>query len=225
MDPRELARIIDHTALRADTTKDQIIKLCNEALEFHFGAVCIAPVWIPLAREMLTGSDTKIVTVVGFPLGNTLPAVKSCEASRAIEAGADELDMVIHIGALKSEDRETVLNDILAVIETARKKPGTLVKVILETFLLTDPEKILACSLAEEAGANFVKTSTGFSGGGATAHDIVLLKRSVSTRMGIKAAGGIRDLTTALSMIEAGATRLGTSASVSIMKELLSQKP
>lgn len=225
MDPRELARIIDHTALRADTTKDHIIKLCNEALEFHFGAVCLAPVWIPLAREMLTGSDTKIVTVIGFPLGNTLPAVKSCEASRAMEAGADELDMVIQIGKLKSGDRETVLRDILAVVETGLQRPRTIVKVILETFLLSNTEKFLGCTLAEEAGANFVKTSTGFAGGGATAHDIALLKRSVSTRMGIKAAGGIRDLSTAISMVEAGATRLGTSASVSIMKELLSQTP
>lgn len=219
MKQSELARIIDHTALRQETTKDRIIKLCGEAREFGFGAVCVAPVWIPLVVEMLSGTDIKIATVIGFPHGNTLTEVKEYEAEKAIGAGAHEFDMVINVGALKSGDRETVLNDIRSVVQVAHKK-GALVKVILETALLTDDEKVLGCRLAEEAGADYVKTSTGFASGGSTKEDVALLRQTVGDRLGVKAAGGIRDLPTALAMIEAGATRLGCSASVSIMKEL-----
>ncbi len=214
----ELAGIIDHTAIRQETTKDRIIKLCEEAFQFGFGAVCIAPVWIPLAVEKIYGTDIKIATVIGFPHGNTFTEVKAYETEKAIKAGGNEIDMVINIGALKSADRNMVIKDIRSVVDVAHSK-GAIVKVILETALLTTDEKVIGCRLAEEAGADYVKTSTGFAAVGATKEDVVLLRQTVGNRLGVKAAGGIKDLQTALAMIKAGASRLGCSSSVSIMKE------
>lgn len=213
------AQLIDHTVLKPDATGDQIMQLCQEAREFGFGAVCIAPVWVSLAAKALAGSVTKVATVIGFPHGNTLSVVKAFEATQAIEAGADELDMVIHVGALKSGEHEAVLQDIRLVVEAARRSEGILVKVILETALLTEAEKVVACQLSEKAEADFVKTSTGFAAAGATIADVALLRHVVGNRLGVKAAGGIRDLPTAQAMIEAGATRLGCSSSVAIMKQ------
>lgn len=215
----EFARMIDHTALKPETTKKQIEQLCEEARQFCFGAVCVAPSWIPLAVARLAGCSVRVASVVGFPHGNTLSAAKASEATKVLEAGADELDMVIHVGALKSRDQKAVIEDIRAVVEVAKRKPDTIVKVILETALLTDDEKVLGCQLAEKAGANFVKTSTGFAARGATLEDVVLMRHIVQDRLGVKAAGGIGNLTTARAMMEAGATRLGCSASVSIIKE------
>jgi len=219
MTTAQLAGMIDHTALKPDVTRDQIVQLCMEAIQFRFGAVCVAPAWVELVRETLVNRSVRIATVIGFPHGNTLSAVKAFEAMQAIERGAHELDMVIAVGGLKSGDRNAVIHDIRSVVEAARTRHGTLVKVILETALLTDAEKVLACQLSELAGANFVKTSTGFADGGATLDDVALLRRTVGNRLGVKAAGGIKNLSTALAMIEAGANRLGCSSSVSIMKE------
>ncbi|MHC4687609.1 MAG: deoxyribose-phosphate aldolase [Planctomycetota bacterium] len=219
----ELAKMIDHTALKPETTREQIVQLCEEAREFGFGAVCIAPAWVRDAVEILAGTAAKIATVIGFPHGNTLSVVKAFEANKAIEAGTHELDMVIHVGALKSGEQELVLQDIHSVVEIGQRKPGTVVKVILETALLTDTEKVLGCQLTEKAGADFVKTSTGFASMGATIDDVARLRRVVGDRLGVKAAGGIRDLATARAMIEAGATRLGCSSSVSIMKEFVEE--
>jgi deoxyribose-phosphate aldolase len=222
--PSDLAMMIDHTALSPETSHARIAELCKEAQEYTFGAVCIAPVWISSVKEFLSATDTKIVTVIGFPLGNTFPEVKAYEALLAVEAGAHELDMVMNIDALKSGNQETVLLDIQAVTDSAKKRPGTLVKVILETALLTDEEKVLGCQLAITAGADFVKTSTGFTKGGATAEDVALIRKTVGDRMKVKAAGGIRTLSDALAMIKAGADRLGCSSSVAIMKEALNRK-
>ncbi len=215
----ELAKMIDHTALKPETTKNQIVQLCAEARDFRLGAVCTGSVWIPLVVELLVGTTIRIAAVIGFPHGNTLSVVKAFEALEAIKAGANELDMVINVGALKSGEKEVVLHDIRSVVESARSKQGTLVKVILETALLTDAEKILGCQLVEKAGADFVKTSTGFGPSGATVADVSLLRRVVGDRLGVKAAGGIRDLATAQALIEAGANRIGSSSSISIMKE------
>ena len=215
----ELARMIDHTALKPETTKEQIVQLCEEAREFDFGAVCVASARILLAVESLANYSVRIASVVGFPHGTTLSAAKVFEATKALEAGANELDMVINVGALKSREKEVVFEDIRAVVEVAKRKPGAIVKVILETALLTDDEKVLGCHLAEKAGADFVRTSTGFAADGATLEDVALMRRVVGNRLGVKAAGSIRDLATARAMIEAGATRLGCSASVSIIKE------
>jgi deoxyribose-phosphate aldolase len=219
MEPLELARKIDHSALRPETSRDRIMELCGEARTFSFGAVCIAPVWISFSKRVLEDADVKVVTVIGFPHGNTLSKVKAYEAKMAVEKGADELDMVINLGALISGDYDTVMDDIRAVVEIAELKPGTQVKVIIETAILTEEEKVQACVLAEKAGADFVKTSTGFGSGGATIQDVKLLRKTVGNRLGVKASGGIRDLETALSLIEAGADRLGCSESVSIIKE------
>lgn len=215
----ELAKMIDHSALRPETSRGQIMQLCEEARRFSFGAVCVAPVWISLSKRLLEDTDVKVATVIGFPHGNTLSKVKAYEAEMAIEEGAHELDMVMHVGALKSGDYEAVFSDIHSVVEIAGRKPGALVKVIIETCLLNDEEKVMACQLIEKAGADFVKTSTGFAATGATVEDIRLLRKTVEGRLGVKAAGGIRDLATALSMIEAGANRLGCTASVSIIEE------
>lgn len=215
----ELAGMIDHSALRPETSKGQIMQLCEEARTFSFGAVCIAPVWISLSKRLLEDTDVRVTTVIGFPHGNSLSKVKAYEAEKAIDEGAHELDMVIHVGALKSGDYEAVFSDIHSVVEIADRKRGALVKVIIETSLLKDEEKVMACQLIEKAGAGFVKTSTGFTGAGATLEDIQLIRKTVGGRLGVKAAGGIRDLATALSMIEAGADRLGCSASVSIIGE------
>lgn len=217
----DIASFIDHTALKPDTTEDQIVQLCNEALEFDFVAVCISSTWISIASRILNNSSQRIATVIGFPHGNTLSVVKEYEAKKAIEAGAHELDMVINIGALKSGDQKTVFQDIGSVVAAAEDKPGTFVKVIIETGLLTETEKVLGCQLAMDAGAHFVKTSTGFANSGATIGDVTLMRLTVGDRLGVKAAGGIKDLSTARAMIEAGASRLGCSSSVSIMKELL----
>lgn len=219
MDRTELAGMIDHTLLRPDAASADILRLCSEAVEFRFYAVCIAPAWVPLAVNVLKGSGIRVATVVGFPLGSTFPEVKVFETEKALSSGAEEFDMVIPVGLLKEGDEEAVLSDILGVVQAAKKREGSVVKVIIETVLLTDAEKTLACRLAEQAGADFVKTSTGSLGKGATPEDITLLRRTVGGRMKIKASGGIRDLGSALALVSAGADRLGCSASVRIMKE------
>lgn len=223
MNAVQLASLIDHTALKPEATRDHIVQLCTEAIEFRFAAVCVAPAWVEVVQATLSNSPIKIASVIGFPHGNTLTGVKAFEARQAIERGAHELDMVIPVGALKSGDRNAVLHDIRSVVEAARERHGTLVKVILETALLTDSEKVLACELSELAGADFVKTSTGFADGGATLQDVALLRRTVGNRLGVKAAGGIKNLSTARAMVEAGASRLGCSSSVLIMKEFLAE--
>lgn len=213
---KELARYIDHTLLKPEATRDQIRKLCDEALAHHFASVCVNPCWVRLCAEALRGSDVKVCTVIGFPLGATLSSVKAFEAEECIRQGAGEVDIVINIGALKSGDRQYVEDDIRFVVERAHAL-GALVKVIIETALLTQDEKVLACRLSQSAGADFVKTSTGFAGGGATAEDVALMRQVVGDAMGVKAAGGIRTYDDALRMIQAGANRLGTSAGVQII--------
>ncbi len=215
---RGLARYIDHTALKPEAAEAQIVQLCEEARRYHFMAVCVNPVWVVRCASLLNGTDTRVATVVGFPLGATLPEVKAYETQHMVEAGAREIDMVINIGALKSKDYALVARDIAAVVQAARTG-GALTKVIIEAALLDDEEKKLACQLACEAGAEFVKTSTGFSIGGATAHDVALMRQVVGSNVGVKAAGGIRTYADALAMIAAGANRLGASASVKIMQE------
>lgn len=216
----EFTRLIDHTALRPETTKDEIQRVCDEARTFGFGAVCVAPLWLPWATQCLAGSSVRIATVIGFPHGNTLPDVKAYEAKLAIEAGAHELDMVIQIGLLRTGNHGGVLDDIQGVVNAARRavREKIVVKVILETALLTKDQQTVGCQLAEKAGADFVKTSTGFAGKSVTFEDVGFLRRIVGERLGIKAAGGIRDLVTAITLINAGATRLGSSSSVAIMK-------
>jgi deoxyribose-phosphate aldolase len=217
--PEQLAALIDHTLLRPEASRADIEKLCAEAREHSFYSVCINPAWVPLVRGLLHGTAVKVCCVVGFPLGAQSTEIKVLEARRAIREGAREVDMVINIGALKSHDDELVFRDIRAVIEVC-KEARALSKVILETTLLDDEEKVRACRLAMRAGADFVKTSTGFSSGGATVEDVELMARTVaSRRLGVKASGGIRSLADALRMVQAGATRLGTSSSVKIMAE------
>jgi deoxyribose-phosphate aldolase len=215
----EVARLIDHTLLRPEATRDDIEALCREALDFKFANVCINPTWIKLAAHLLAGSGVGVCAVVGFPLGATTPDVKACEARRAIADGAREIDMVINVGALKSGNRDDVVCDIEAVTAACREG-SSLTKAIIEAALLTDDEKIAACTLAKAAGADFVKTSTGFGPGGATTADVALIRRIVGPEMGIKAAGGIRDLATLEAMVAAGATRIGTSAGVKILREV-----
>ena len=212
-----LAKYIDHTILKPDATKEDIRILCEEAKTYGFASVCVNPYWVSYAKQLLQDTDVAICTVVGFPLGATPACVKAYETSQAIEDGADEIDMVINIGALKSQDTHTVLEDIKAVVKASKQK---LVKVIIETCLLTDEQKRLACQLALEAQADFVKTSTGFSNHGATLEDVALMKSVVKDQAKVKASGGIRDYATAMSMIEAGASRLGTSSGVKITKNL-----
>jgi deoxyribose-phosphate aldolase len=216
----ELAGMIDHTVLKPQTQEAEVVRLCQEAREYGFGAVCIAPVWVRLAVRELSGTRAKVASVIGFPHGNTLSSVKAMEASRVVELGAMELDMVINIGALKDHDDEVVAKDIEAVVGIARPARA-LVKVIIEAGLLTVEEKRRACGLARRAGADFVKTSTGFAGEGkgATPEDVKLMRDSVGYEMGVKAAGGIRDFATALRLIQAGATRLGCSSSIQIIRE------
>ncbi|WP_047151396.1 deoxyribose-phosphate aldolase [Aneurinibacillus tyrosinisolvens] len=211
-----IASYIDHTLLKPEATADMIDKLCKEAVENHFFAVCINPHWVERAKQNLAGSEVKVATVVGFPLGANKSEVKAFEAAQAIEDGADEIDMVINIGALKSGDDETVLNDIVSVV--AVSAGSAQVKVIIETGILTEEEKVRASKLVKEAGAHFVKTSTGFGYGGATVQDVALMRKTVGTEMGIKAAGGVRDRQTAEEMIKAGATRIGTSGGVTIVQ-------
>ncbi len=213
-----LARMIDHTLLKPDATQDKIAQLCFEARKFHFASVCVNPTNVPLCAELLKGSDVKVCTVVGFPLGATATEVKVFETIKSIENGATEIDMVINIGALKSGDNELVSRDIREIVMASHER-GALVKVIIEAALLTDDEKVVACLLAKEAGADYVKTSTGFSGGGATVHDVALMRRVVGPYIGVKAAGGIHTHEDAESMIKAGATRLGASAGVKIVQQ------
>ena len=203
------SKYIDHTQLKPDATKDKIIALCSEAKEYDFASVGINPCWIPLAKELLAGSDVKVCTVIGFPLGAMSTASKCLEAAEAVKAGAEEVDMVINIAKLKDGEDDYVRNEIA---EIKRACDGRLLKVIIETCLLTDEEKVRACVLAKEAGADFVKTSTGFSTGGATVEDVALMRKTVGPDMGVKAAGGIRDKETFDAMIKAGATRIGTSS-------------
>lgn len=213
-----VAKMIDHTALKADTKKEQITVLCQEAKEYGFASVCVNPTWVELAAEMLKGSEVKVCTVIGFPLGANTPETKAFETKDAIEKGAREVDMVINIGALKDKNDELVERDIRAVVEAAKGK--ALTKVIIETCLLTEEEKVRACELAVKAGADYVKTSTGFSTGGATVEDIALMRKTVGPEIGVKASGGVRDVQGAKDMIEAGATRIGASSGVSIVKGL-----
>jgi deoxyribose-phosphate aldolase len=216
----EVARWIDHTILKPEATAQQVKKICEEALEYSFASVCINPSFVPLAAGLLSGSDVETCTVVGFPLGATMPTVKMAETLTVIAMGATEIDMVINIGALKAEAYGQVLNDIETIVQTAHHQRA-IVKVIIETALLTQQEKIIACLLCKEAQADYVKTSTGFSTAGATVEDVELMRRVVGAKMGVKAAGGIRNLSDAQAMIAAGASRLGASAGVAIMKEAL----
>lgn len=214
----EVLGIIDHTILKPDATEEMIEKLCKEAKEYGFAAVCINPYYVSLCKKLLKDSKVKIATVIGFPLGANTSQTKAFEAKNAIENGCDEVDMVINIAALKSKDYFTVKEDIEAVVEAAKGK--ALVKVIIETSFLDNEEKVKVCELSMESGADFVKTSTGFSASGATVEDVKLMKKVVGDKLGIKASGGIRDLETAKKMIEAGANRLGASSGVKIAKEL-----
>jgi deoxyribose-phosphate aldolase len=214
LDTRQMAAMIDHTLLKPEATCEQIDQLCAEATEYRFASVCINPYWVARAAKNLKGTDVKVCTVVGFPLGASHPAVKATETKQAIAEGAQEIDMVMNIGALKSGDTDAVREDIATVVEAA---DGILVKVILETGLLTDDEVRTASQLAKEAGAHFVKTSTGFGHGGATITAVTLMRQTVGPEMGVKASGGVRDWATAEAMIRAGATRIGASASVAIV--------
>jgi deoxyribose-phosphate aldolase len=209
-----IARLVDHTLLKPNATQEEIAKLCEEAKTYCFASVCIPPSYVPLSARLLTGSGVKVCTVIGFPLGSTTSTVKAVEARDAIAGGAEEIDMVLNIGALKSGNDALVLSDIRAVREATR---GRVLKVILETSLLSQDEKVRACLLSKKAGADFVKTSTGFGGGGATVEDIRLMRETVGPLMGVKASGGIRSADAAEAMVRAGATRLGTSASVAIV--------
>jgi deoxyribose-phosphate aldolase len=212
-----LARMIDHTLLKPDATPDEIAQLCFEARKHTFASVCVNPTWVKLCAQLLQGTPVKVCTVIGFPLGATASEVKAFEAVNAIEQGATEIDMVINIGALKARDLETVARDIYGVVKAAHAR-GALVKVILETALLNDEDKTIACMICKEAGADFVKTSTGFGGGGATVHDVELMRRVVGPDIGVKASGGVRTYEDAASMIKAGATRIGASAGVKIIQ-------
>ena len=210
-----LARMIDHTLLKPDAVRVEIEQLCAEALHYGFAGVCVNPSYVQTAAKLLRGSSVNVCTVIGFPLGATSTAAKVFETTQTLQDGAQEVDMVINVGMLKSGDCSFVRNDIAAVVEAARIRNAA-TKVILETCLLTDEEIIIVCSLAKDAGADFVKTSTGFSKGGATVHDIVLMRKTVGAAIGVKASGGIRTREQALAMIAAGATRIGTSSSILI---------
>lgn len=212
----EMAGKIDHTLLKPDATAAKVITLCDEAKTYHFASVCVNPTHVALCAKQLKGSEVKVCTVIGFPLGATTTATKVFEAQNAIDNGAQEVDMVINIGALKGGDTATVLEDIRAVAQTAHKNKA-LLKVIIETSLLSDDEKVTACKLAKEAGADFVKTSTGFSGGGATVADVALMRKTVGPEMGVKASGGVHNRAEADALVAAGATRIGASAGVAIV--------
>ena len=214
----QLGHMIDHTLLKPDATQDQIAQLCFEARKYSFASVCVNPSYVRLCAELLKGSSVVVCTVVGFPLGATPTEVKVYEAQQAIREGASEIDMVINVGAVKSRDYELAERDIASVARACRAG-NALLKVIIEAALLTDEEKVIACQLAKVAGADYVKTSTGFGPGGATAADVALMRRVVGPTIGVKAAGGIRTLADAQEMIAAGASRLGASASVKIMQE------
>lgn len=216
----EIARLIDHTLLRPEGTRDDIRRLCDEARQYNFAAVCVNPCWVPLAVSALAGSNVKVCSVAGFPLGATTTEARIAEAAGALRAGAQEIDMVMNVGALRSGDQDMVKRDIQAVVQECHRA-GAIVKVILETALLDDEQKRAACALAKMAGADFVKTSTGFGPSGATAHDVALMRRAVGPEMGVKAAGGIRTLEDLRAMVAAGANRIGASASVSIVQSLV----
>jgi deoxyribose-phosphate aldolase len=211
-----MAAYIDHTLLKPEAKREDIVRLCKEALQNNFYSVCINPSFVQTAVSELKGSDVKVCAVIGFPLGATTTASKAFEAAEALASGAEEIDMVIHVGALKGGEENYVRDDIAAVVKAAR---GKTVKVIIESGLLTDSEKVLACQLSKEAGAGFVKTSTGFGPGGATVGDIRLMRETVGPELGVKASGGVRSLETARLMIEAGATRIGTSSGITIVQQ------
>jgi deoxyribose-phosphate aldolase len=223
-DAASIARMIDHTLLKPEATPAQIEKVCEEARTYGFASVCVNGAYVPLAARLLAGTQTVVGATIGFPLGAMATRVKAFETEVAIADGAREVDMVLHVGALKAGDTRVVQQDIAAVVAVCQSQ-GVLCKVILETVLLTDEEKVTACRLVQDAGADFVKTSTGFNAGGATVNDIRLMRRTVGPEMGVKAAGGVRNLADALAMIEAGATRLGASAGVAIMRELSGDAP
>jgi|SRR5689334_9701496 deoxyribose-phosphate aldolase len=214
----DIAGLIDHTLLRPDATRDEILRLCREAVQYKFASVCVNSFWTPLVAAEIAGSSVKVCSVVGFPLGANLTEAKVAETEAALRAGAREIDMVQNIGALKSGDERTVQADIHAVVQAAHGA-GAIVKVILETCLLSDDQKTRACLLAKAAGADFVKTSTGFGSAGATEHDVALMRRMVGPAMGVKASGGIRTFNDAKKMIAAGANRIGASASVKIVQD------
>lgn len=214
--PLDMAQYIDHTLLRPDVTADEIDKLCSEAMEYGFASVCINPTWVKRAANNLRGSPVPVCTVIGFPLGATTPEIKAMEARKALRDGAKEVDMVINVGALKSGDNELVYNDIAKVVDSAHEG-GAICKVILETALLTDEEKVIASALSRKAKADFVKTSTGFGPGGATVYDVALMRETVGPDMGVKASGGVRTADDAEDMIAAGATRIGASAGIEIV--------
>jgi deoxyribose-phosphate aldolase len=216
----EIASLIDHTILKADATRQDVLKVCAEAREYRFASVCVNPYWVPLVAHQLEGSPVKVCTVVGFPLGATSTESKVYEATSAIRQGAQEIDMVLNIGELRSGDLESVKVDIAAVVEASHAH-GAIVKVILETALLNDAQKVTACELAKAAKADFVKTSTGFSTAGATVHDIELMRRTVGSDVGVKASGGVRTFEEFQSMLAAGASRIGASASVKIVQASL----
>ncbi|HLR89307.1 MAG TPA: deoxyribose-phosphate aldolase [Atopostipes sp.] len=211
-----IAQYIDHTILNADATETDVRRICEEAKEYNFKTVCIQPYWVKYAKELLEGTEVGITTVIGFPLGANTTEIKVAEAKQAVAEGASDVDMVINIGALKSEDYDTVLNDIKAVVDAVDGQ--ALVKVIIETALLTKAEKVRASELAKQAGADFVKTSTGFSTGGATLEDVRLMRATVGPDMGVKASGGVRTFEDAKAMIEVGATRIGASSGISIVE-------
>lgn len=209
-------KLIDHTALKPNTNKESILKLIAEAKTYDFASVCVNPCWVALAHQELKNTDVKVCTVIGFPLGANTTEIKVFETKDAIEKGAQEIDMVINIAMLKDKEYDYVENEIHQIVEAAKDK--AIVKVIIETCLLTDEEKIKACELSQKAGADFVKTSTGFSTGGATVHDIALMRKTVGAEMGVKASGGVHTHEEALAMVEAGATRIGASAGVKLLK-------
>ena len=211
----KLNKYIDHTLLKPDASQEQIETLIEEAKKYDFASVCVNPTWVSFAAQALKATDVKVCTVIGFPLGANTPELKAFETNDAIQNGANEVDTVINIGALKSRNFDLVERDIRAVVEAAK---GTLVKVIIETCLLTDDEKVRACQIAQKAGADFVKTSTGFSTGGATVADVALMRKTVGPDMGVKASGGARSYEDALAFIKAGATRIGASSGVAIME-------
>lgn len=214
----EIARLIDHTMLKPQATPVEIEGLCEEALEHRFACVCVNPAYVPLAAAKLAGTDVGVGTTIGFPLGATTTTAKVCEAEQALKDGATELDMVLFIGALKAGEQELVYEDIAAVA-TACHDGGGLLKVIIEAALLTDEEKVLACEIAQDSGADFVKTSTGFAASGAKIGDVRLMRETVNPQIGVKAAGGIHSYNEAMAMIEAGANRIGASAGVQIVAE------
>jgi deoxyribose-phosphate aldolase len=216
----DVARMIDHTLLQAESTETQIQQLCREAKQHRFASVCVNPTWVPLARTLLTDSLVKVATVIGFPLGATLPEVKAFETERAIQSGAHEIDMVINVGRLKSGYHQVVFQDVTSVVAVA-KRSGAIVKAIIETALLTEEDKVAACVLAQAGGVDFIKTSTGFSTAGATVADVALIRRVVGPTLGIKAAGGIRSIQLLQELVAAGATRIGARYSVKLMEELV----